>query len=239
MGVFLADPVFWGYFIAVVLTWIAGFVVSIGSSSTWYRNLPKSNLNPPNWIFFPVWTILYILFLIAGYVGDISAKNDETRTAIRVLFGINLLLTVLWSMFFFGWHEIEMAGVINLLLIGTIIALMILFIRDKSWAVYVLIPYLAWTLFAFYLTVAILRKNRRIGYYDGGVFSGHGPHFLEGQDRSKDIINEVLESRKRMNSPEKGVMDRLEPIRNSLKSVENLPSKVGSSMKEEFNDLLF
>lgn len=254
MAVFLADSVFWGYFFAVLIIWVAGWVVSSGSNSLWYKNLPKSNLNPPNWTFFVVWTILYILLIIAGYVGDISAKDDTIRNAIRWVFGINLILTVLWSMFFFGWQEIEMAGVINLLIIGTIIALMVLYIKDNSWAVYLLIPYLIWTVFAFYLTLAILRKNRKVGYYEGGAFSGSGVV----TSSPKDIITQRIEEKKKeLNSVKldvkldtstdtntnKGIMDRLEPLRRRAgsvtKSVIEMPGKIVQGTTEEIKDLVY
>ena len=129
------------------------------SISGWYRTLRKPSFNPPNWIFAPVWTALYILMGIsARLVWEQPAS--QPRTYGLVWFLIQLGLNFLWSLIFFRWCAIAGAlGEISVLWLA-ILATMVLFWEVRPLAGWLMVPYLAWVSFATILNLAIFRLNR-------------------------------------------------------------------------------
>lgn len=138
----------------------AGIGASITSQSVhgWYQALRKPDWNPPDWIFGPVWTVLYALMAVAAWLVWRSAGWPAARSAL-VVFGLQLLLNVGWSLCFFGLRNPGLAA-------GEIVALWLAiavtiasFWRHSRWGAVLLLPYLAWTSFAAILNLAIWRLN--------------------------------------------------------------------------------
>ena len=126
-------------------------------NSIWCQNLVKPYLAPPNWIFAPIWTVLYIL-IFASLVFYIYTpiKNKELG---YILFFIQILLNILWSPFFFGLKSILGALIILILLDVVLVFTIVQFFKVSKIAGIILIPYLIWILFATYLNIAYLILN--------------------------------------------------------------------------------
>lgn len=135
-----------------------GTLATIPNIPTWYAALEKPLLNPPNWIFEPVWTTLYVLMGISLYLVW-TAKSKNSKQNAYLLFGTQLILNTLWSIVFFGFHAPWMAVVIILALLATIIITMMKFRRFSLAAGWLFIPYIAWVSFATYLNVSIAILN--------------------------------------------------------------------------------
>ena len=114
---------------------------------TWYASLNRPSFSPPNWVFGPVWTCLYILLGISFFLIWKEEASKERDLAIKV-FSIQMLLNFAWSFLFFYFNLIG-AALIEIILLWISIALMIyLFNKIKPFAAYLNIPYLLWVSFA-------------------------------------------------------------------------------------------
>ncbi|EIJ37669.1 TspO/MBR family protein [Galbibacter orientalis] len=148
--------------IAVVVCLVVGFLSGFATQSsvdTWYPTLNKPSFNPPNWIFAPVWTILYIIMGIsAGIVWARGFYHLWVKTALYH-FGFQLLFNAMWSIVFFGFQKPFWA----LLIIITLVVLILLTIKwfkvVNRVAAYLLIPYLLWVCFATILNFSIWQLN--------------------------------------------------------------------------------
>lgn len=133
-----------------LVAFIGGMFTDIGP---WYEQLPKIGLQPPKWIFGPVWTILFILIGLAALLVWNAKKADEKlKNAAMFCFLANGILNVLWSFLFFTLKDISKSFT-EILVLWISIALMILLSAkiDKK-AAWLLVPYLVWVSFASYLT---------------------------------------------------------------------------------------
>ncbi len=137
---------------------VVGSFFTISAIPTWYATLHKPIFSPPNWVFGPVWTLLYILMGIALYKIVTSRKSQESSRAIR-LFIIQLILNTLWSIIFFGLHNPVLAFVDIVALWITIVLTMQAFYKINKVAGNLLIPYILWVSFATILNVAIVILN--------------------------------------------------------------------------------
>ena len=131
---------------------LAGLIFPVGA---WYDGLRKPSWNPPKWIFGPVWTVLYILMAVAGWL---VWRQAGFGAAIAV-FGLQLVLNFLWTALFFGLKRPDLALGDLVLLWLAILACILLFAPVNGWAALLMLPYLAWTGFAGFLNLAILRLN--------------------------------------------------------------------------------
>lgn len=131
------------------------------SVETWYPTLIKPIFNPPNWIFMPMWTLLYILMAVAaGLVWDkIKEQNEAVKKAL-LFFIIQLTLNAIWSYLFFGLKNPLLALVEIVLLWLMIYETYFKFTKLNKTAGYLLIPYLAWVAFAGILNASIWWLNR-------------------------------------------------------------------------------
>ena len=126
---------------------------------TWYLTLNKPSFNPPNWIFAPVWTILYILMGISAYLIWLKRKEVEHFSRTAAIYLLQLVLNVMWSFLFFYAHEIGLAFFeIIALLIAIIINARVFYKIDKT-AGLLFIPYILWVSFATILTYSIFSLN--------------------------------------------------------------------------------
>jgi tryptophan-rich sensory protein len=135
-----------------------GGAVTTPKIATWYATLTKPSWNPPNWIFGPVWTTLYICMAVAAWL---VWRQDgfSGATLPLILFGVQLTLNVLWSCIFFGLEKPGLAFVEVLFLWTAIAATMILFWQRSSAAGILFVPYLAWVSFASFLNLVVWRLN--------------------------------------------------------------------------------
>lgn len=147
---------------SIVICEIVGIVsalFTISAIPTWYTKLVKPSFSPPNWLFGPVWTILYLMMGIAFYLIWIRGwKKKKIRTA-GMFFLIQLAFNFLWSISFFGLRSPEL-GFINIVLLWLfIVVTMIRFYPLSKPSFYLLIPYLLWVSFAAVLNGAIVVLN--------------------------------------------------------------------------------
>ncbi len=137
---------------------LSGFATQ-SSVNTWYPDLAKPGFTPPNWLFAPVWTMLYIMMgIAAGLVWARGLHHSWVKTALYY-FGFQLLVNASWSLVFFGLQNPQVAlGVIVGLLV--LIALTIRSFRVVSKpAAWLMVPYLLWVLFASLLNLRIVQLN--------------------------------------------------------------------------------
>jgi len=135
-----------------------GAIFTIPSITAWYSYLNKPSFNPPNWIFGPVWTILYLLMGVSLFL-VLQKKLKKQRNFLLVLFSAQLFLNFLWSVIFFGMH-LPLAAFMDILLLWISIALLIIdFWRFSRFASLILIPYLLWVSFASILNLWIIVLN--------------------------------------------------------------------------------
>ena len=150
---------FLSFILFFVITFSASFIgglVSINLKEPWYSELVKSNYNPPDWIFAPVWTTLYLMMTLAIWFFWHS-KNRNLNTV--YLYFIHILFNTTWSIVFFGLHQILLALIVLIGLILMIIILMLRFKRVNIVSYYLMIPYLLWCCFALFLNFNLLVLN--------------------------------------------------------------------------------
>ena len=133
---------------------IVGSVFTISAIPTWYATLQKPSFSPPNWIFGPVWILLYILMGISIYLIWQKEKKETFW-----FFWIHLAFNALWSIIFFGLKEPGLAFINIIIILFMIIILMIKFYKINKWASYLLIPYFLWVSFASLLNFFIFYLN--------------------------------------------------------------------------------
>jgi len=149
--------------ICILLCLSAGGIGSTFTASAipeWYATLSKPSFSPPNWLFAPVWTLLYILMgLAAALVWQKGLSLPRVRTAL-VIFLVQLILNMVWSVFFFGLRS-PLYGLVDILFLWAAILVTIAqFSRVSITAATLLIPYILWVTFASGLNLGILLLNR-------------------------------------------------------------------------------
>ncbi len=148
---------------SVLLSLAAGGLGAIATTPnipTWYADLDKPPFLPPNEIFGPVWTVLYVLMGIALFLVLIH-KPTKTQLKQRayIAFGAQLVLNTLWSIVFFGLHLPWLGALVILMLLSAIVWTISEFRVFSKTAAALLIPYIAWVCFATYLTIGIAVLN--------------------------------------------------------------------------------
>jgi len=138
---------------------VVGSVATVSAIPTWYMGLTKPSFNPPNYLFGPVWIILYTLMGIAWYLIWVKGtKKREVLFAVK-FFGVHLVINALWSLIFFGLKDVGMALIVIVVLWGMIGYLIRLFYKIEKNAAYLLLPYWAWVSFATLLNLSIFWLN--------------------------------------------------------------------------------
>lgn len=136
-----------------------GSAATTPSIPTWYASLSKPCFNPPNWVFGPVWTVLYLSMAVALYITwDKKISKKKKDKAVKI-FIFQLILNLLWSLMFFGLHQLLLSVVVIIALWISILITIKYFIRISKWAGYLLIPYILWVSFAYILNFSILILN--------------------------------------------------------------------------------
>ena len=149
--------------LCILLCLSAGGIGSTFTASAipaWYATLVKPSFSPPNWVFAPVWTLLYITMgLAAAIVWQKSLGNPRVRTAL-VIFLVQLILNMIWSVLFFGLRS-PLYGLVDILFLWAMILVTIAqFSKVSIPAAALLIPYILWVTFATGLNLGIFLLNR-------------------------------------------------------------------------------
>ena len=150
---------FLSFILFFIITFSASFVgglVSISYKEPWYSQLIKSNYNPPDWIFAPVWTTLYLMMTLAIWFFWHS-KNRDINTV--YIYFIHIVFNTTWSIVFFGLHKIFYALLVLVVLIFLIIILILRFKRVNMLSYYLMIPYLLWCCYALILNLNLYLLN--------------------------------------------------------------------------------
>ncbi len=145
---------------AVTTAGIGALLTELGP---WYRGLRKPPWQPPDWLFGPAWTVIFLLGALAGAVAWSRAPSPEFRRLLVLVYLVNAGLNVLWSVLFFRQHRPD-RSVLEIVPLWLSILAMGLVVRAASPSVaLLLLPYLAWVTFAGVLNLTIVRLNRPFG----------------------------------------------------------------------------
>ena len=141
------------FFLALVFA--AAAIGSTAVPDAWFASLMKPSFNPPNWIFAPVWTVLYVFMAIAAW----RVYRVVGARAAVILWTAQLLCNAIWSPLFFGLHRIDLALADILLLLALVVATIIAFFRYDRGAGILLLPYAGWVTFATLLNFSFWQLN--------------------------------------------------------------------------------
>lgn len=146
--------------ITFLSSFIAGFITQL-NIDPWYQSLNKLSFSPPNWIFGPVWTVLYAFMSIAIWVVYEKSKKSDLIFSKKVLryYFYHLAINLSWSFIFFYFHLIFFAFINILVLIITIIFLMYLYFPRSKISFILMVPYLLWITFAAVLNLGLYLIN--------------------------------------------------------------------------------
>lgn len=148
--------------IAVAVSELAGIIGSVFTTPSiegWYAEIVKPALNPPAWVFGPVWTILFALMSIAAFlVWKKGLERRDVKIALGIFIG-QLVLNTLWLIIFFGLHSPGGALIEIIFFWLAILATIIVFAKISKLAAWLLVPYILWVSFAVYLNYAIWALN--------------------------------------------------------------------------------
>ena len=150
---------FISFILFFIITYSASFIggmATISFKEPWYSQLVKSNYNPPDWIFAPVWTTLYLMMTLAIWFYWLS-KNRDMNTI--YIYFIHILFNTTWSVIFFAFHNILLAFINLMILIWLIVILILRYRRVNNVSAYLMIPYLLWSCYALFLNLNLLILN--------------------------------------------------------------------------------
>lgn len=142
----------------VGVSFAAGWIGSRYTPGDWYASLAKPLWTPPNVVFAPVWTVLYILMAVAAWLVW-RRRGFAGAGAALILFLVQLILNALWSYLFFGLHRAELAFLNIVALWVMILVVTVLFWREERCAGALMVPYVVWVAFASCLNFALWRLN--------------------------------------------------------------------------------
>ena len=135
---------------------LIGGLATISFKEPWYSFLNKPSFNPPDWIFAPVWTSLYLMMTIAIWIFWHN-KNRDMNTV--YIYFIHLVFNTTWSIVFFVFHHMLLALIVLIALIGLIIILIVRFKRVNLVSSYLMVPYVLWCNFALILNFNLIILN--------------------------------------------------------------------------------
>ncbi len=155
---FMVKNKFVSFIFFIAATYLASFiggVATISSKEPWYSSLNKSFLTPPDWIFAPVWTTLYLLMAIAAW----HAWVNKREKSLIYIYLIHLFFNTTWSIVFFVYHSISVALINLIVIIIFIIYLISRYKEISNLSFYLMIPYLLWSCYALILNLTLLILN--------------------------------------------------------------------------------
>jgi benzodiazapine receptor len=145
-------------FLILLITFVPSFIGAFTTfffKDPWYSQIILPSFNPPSWVFAPVWTTLYIMMSVAIWNVWISLFDIK----ILKLYFIHLFFNGSWSVIFFGFHQIGLALINLMLILFFILALMKIYLKKNKTSFYLMLPYLAWCMFALILNISIYIYN--------------------------------------------------------------------------------
>ncbi|QEG28285.1 TspO/MBR family protein [Gemmata obscuriglobus] len=143
---------------ATTLVAAVGGAVTAPNVGSWYEHLPKPDWTPPNWVFGPVWTVMYALMAVAASIVWVSRACDDICCPLSA-FGAQLVLNLAWSVCFFGLHS-PLLGFLDVCLLWVLVGVTVAeFFLVSRVAGLLLIPYWLWVTFAAILNAAIVMKG--------------------------------------------------------------------------------
>lgn len=148
--------------ISIIIPLSIGFTASlftITGVKSWYRTIQKPSWNPPDWVFGPVWTTLYVLMGISFFLIWRSSGEKQKQTAI-VLYILQLVANFFWSLIFFDQHQIALALAEIIILWVLILLTIFSFANISKTAAWLLVPYISWVSFAAILNYTIWQLNK-------------------------------------------------------------------------------
>lgn len=140
------------YLLACAAVAYLGSLATTSNVDGWYRDADKPPFNPPNWLFGPVWSVLYVAMAVAVWLA-------WKRGAPTGIWWLQLALNLAWTPVFFGMEELWWGLVVIVLLDLAVLATIVVFRRTSQAAAWLLVPYLGWTLFATALNASIAALN--------------------------------------------------------------------------------
>ncbi|QRM53964.1 TspO/MBR family protein [Sinorhizobium sp. BG8] len=144
------------YLVFIILVLGGGLLIGANNvPGEWYRSLSKPSFTPPNWLFAPAWSILYVMIAFAGARTWLTRRRSR---AMRLWFA-QLVLNFAWSPAFFGWQEPAMALIIILGLLFAVALFIAASWHDDRPSAVLFIPYLLWVAFATALNAAVVMLN--------------------------------------------------------------------------------
>jgi tryptophan-rich sensory protein len=148
--------------VSIIVVFIAGAIGSIFTSpqiTTWYAALVKPSWAPPNWVFGPVWTTLYVLIGVALFLVWREGVNRKDVKIALLVFAVQLILNILWSVIFFGFNSL-LGGLLTVIILWiAILANIIVFYKVSKPAGLLLVPYIVWVSIASYLNYSVYLLN--------------------------------------------------------------------------------
>ena len=150
---------FLSFIFFAIITFSASFIgaiVTFASKEPWYSELSKPVFTPPDWVFGPVWTLLYLSMTIA--IWSVWNKNFRNLNIIYIYF-IHLFFNTTWSIIFFGLNNLILSLINLVILILFIIILILKFKEISKLSFYLMIPYLVWCCFALILNSTLVYLN--------------------------------------------------------------------------------
>ena len=151
------------FVVSIVVCQLAGGLGAIFTTPaipTWYASLAKPAFQPPNWVFFPVWTTLYTLMGIAAFLVWRKGLHERRVQVALGIFGIQLILNLAWTIIFFGLYSLFGAVIAIVFLWIAILINIVTFWRISKVAGALLIPYILWVSFAGILNISVWMLNR-------------------------------------------------------------------------------
>lgn len=149
-------------FISLLVPFVSGAIGSVFTFQaipTWYASLNKASFNPPNWLFGPAWTVLYILIGVSLFLVLNSKIENKNKRIALIIFFAQIILNMLWSIVFFGIKS-PIAAFINIIFLWISILLNIIsFYKINKTSGLILIPYLCWVTFAGLLNLFVVILN--------------------------------------------------------------------------------
>ena len=146
------------FYLSTIVATSASLVWTVGGDAAWFANLNTPSFAPPNWLFGPVWTILYILIATSALMLVNSASHKLKNIAIS-LWALQMGLNIIWTPVFFGAYNLETAFYYIASLWVTILAYIIITFNINKWSSIVFIPYFMWVSFASFLNYTYWQIN--------------------------------------------------------------------------------
>lgn len=148
--------------VSIIIVFLAGAVGTVSTLpqiTTWYASLAKPSWTPPNWAFGPIWSTLYVLMGISLFLVWREGLDKKKVQVGILVFAVQLVLNAVWSLVFFGGHNIFGGLILVIILWIAILVNIIVFYRISKAAGLILIPYLIWVSIASYLNYSVLVLN--------------------------------------------------------------------------------